>query len=50
MEMAFAISTPISINSQENRDKKVKEKPIKKKNLALFAQYLRVTFCITCQN
>lgn len=29
-EMAFAISTPISNNSQENQDKKVKEEPIKK--------------------
>lgn len=31
MEMASAISIPVSINSQENQDKKVKEEPIKKK-------------------
>lgn len=31
MEMSFAISTPIFINSQENQAKKVKEEPIKKK-------------------
>lgn len=51
MEMASAISIPVSINSQENQDKKVKEEPIKKKKkLSLFAQYLTVMFCITCQN
>lgn len=33
MEMASAISIPVSINSQENQDKKVKEEPIKKKKV-----------------